>query len=274
MILDNNLGGDLKYAKTLLREVAKLDFWGIGAQFSIECLRDDEFVELLAAARCRMAFIGMESLNDKSLESVKKRQNRVEEYRGLFAKIHRRGIMTFTGLMFALEEDTMEYYSTLTDRLREVGVCVILPSISIPIYGTPWYDQALAEGRITDRNIAHYEGDHLVFRHPLLSPAQVHAAYERVNREFFSIGEIARRWWRFMRAQEKTGPLAAYLLRLAICTAIYFELSVFQRHHAQVRVLPKGRRRAEALRVLAADPGSASIPAAGGPSAEAVPTIS
>ena len=27
MLLDNNLGGDLKYAKELLREIAKLKFW-------------------------------------------------------------------------------------------------------------------------------------------------------------------------------------------------------------------------------------------------------
>ncbi len=244
MILDNNLGGDLRYAKELLREVARLDFWGIGAQFSIECLRDDEFVELLAAARCRMAFIGMESLNESSLASVQKRQNRVGEYRELFEKLHRRGILTFTGLMFALEEDTAEYYETLPERLREVGTCVILPSISIPIYGTPWYDQVLAEGRITDTDLSHYEGDHLVFRHPRLDPAGIHEAYERVNREFFSPREIVKRWWRFITKQEKTESLPAFLLRLAICTAIYFQLSVFQRHHAQVRVWSKAGKRA------------------------------
>jgi radical SAM superfamily enzyme YgiQ (UPF0313 family) len=244
MILDNNLGGDLKFAKDLLREVARLDFWGIGAQFSIECLRDDDFVELLSAARCRMAFIGMESLNEPSLESVRKRQNRVGEYRELFDKLHRRGILTFTGLMFGLEGDTVEYYETLPDRLREVGASVILPSISIPIYGTPWYHQVAAAGRITDTDLSHYEGDHLVFHHPTLSPAEIHGAYERVNRLFFSGGAIVRRWWKFISRQEKTGPLPAFLLRLAVCTAIYFQLSVFQRHHAQVRVLSKAGKQA------------------------------
>ena len=47
MVLDNNLGGNLAYTKALLREIARLKFWGIGFQFSIECLRDEEFVELL-----------------------------------------------------------------------------------------------------------------------------------------------------------------------------------------------------------------------------------
>lgn len=248
MILDNNLGGDLEFAKALLREVAKLRFWGIGAQFSIECLRDDEFVELLGAARCRMAFIGMESLEEKSLASVKKRQNRVAEYRGLFAKIHRRGILTFTGLMFALEEDTAEYYDSLPDRLRDVGTCVILPSISIPIYGTPWYSRVEAEGRIIDRDLSHYEGDHLIFRHPRLSPSRIHEAYERVNREFYSVREIVRRWWRFIRSQARTEPLPGFLLRLVICTTIYIQLSLFQRHHAQVRIYAGAPRPARQTR--------------------------
>ena len=165
MLLDNNLGGDVEYAKRLLREIAKLKFWAIGTQFSIECLRDDEFVDLLAKANGRMAFIGMESLNDKSLAGVQKRQNKVKEYKELFEKLHRRGILTFTGFMFALDEDTREYYETLSEKLDDVGTCVILPSISIPIYGTPLYDQIAAEGRIIDEDLSHYEGDHLVFKH-------------------------------------------------------------------------------------------------------------
>lgn len=236
MILDNNLGGDLEYAKGLLREIARLDFWAIGTQFSIECLRDEEFVDLLAKARCRMAFIGMESLNEKSLIGVRKRQNKVHEYKAAFEKLHRRGILTFTGLMFALDEDTKEYYETLPARLDEVGNAVILPSISIPIYGTPFYREVAAEGRLIDRDLSHYEGDHLVFRHKNLSPAEIYGAYREVNRHFYSWKSILRRWLRIIRLQSREESLPRFLLKLAVLTFVYFKLSVFQRHHAQKRV--------------------------------------
>ncbi len=238
MILDNNLGGDLRNAKILLREVAKLGFWGIGTQFSIECLRDDEFVDLLAKARCRMAFLGMESLSGNSLAGVQKRQNKVEEYKESFAKLHRRGILTFTGLMFALDDDTTDYYDTLPERLEEVGTCVILSSISIPIYGTPWYHQVVDENRLVDLDISHYEGDHLVFRHKHLSDEQVYAAYKRTNRIFYSWRSILRRWWKFMRMQEREESRFLFFRRLFLSTFIYFKLSMFQRHHAQHRVFP------------------------------------
>jgi radical SAM superfamily enzyme YgiQ (UPF0313 family) len=245
MLLDNNLGGDLTYAKELLRGIAGLRLWGLGVQFSIECLRDEEFVDLLAWARCRMAFIGMESLNESSLAGVQKRQNRVEEYRGAFRRLHRRGILTFTGLMFALEGDTVEYYATLNQRLDEVGPTVILPSISIPLYGTPWYQDVVSQGRLIDTDLSHYDGDHVVFRHPHLREADIHEAYVSVTRGFYTWRAIFRRWRRFLLVQEREESWPRFFFRVVIATAIYFKLSLFQRHHAQVRVWE--RRRSPAL---------------------------
>jgi len=245
MILDNNLGGDLENAKALLREIAKLNFLAIGTQFSIECLRDDEFVDLLSEANCRMAFIGMESLNPRSLEGVQKRQNKVGEYREAFDKLHRRGILTFTGFMFALEEDDLGYYEKLPEQLDNVGASVILSSISIPLYGTPWYYQVLSEGRIADYDLSHYEGDHLVFRHNHLSPKEIYAAYRKVNKIFFSWGNILRRWFRFIKKQELRESLPRFILKVLISTFIYFKLSVFQRHHAKQRVFAELESRIE-----------------------------
>ena len=247
MLLDNNLGGDVKYAKELLREIAKLKLWGLGAQFSIDALRDNGFVSALAAARCRMAFIGMESLNPKSLEDVQKRQNNVAEYKAAFEKLHRLGILTFTGLMFALDEDTQEYYTLLPSLLDEVGTTVILPSIAIPLYGTPLHQKVVAEGRLVDEDLSHYEGDHLVFRHKHLTAAQIREAYKAVTLGFYGWRRIWRRWWRFMRTQQRTESLPAFISRLFILTFIYVKLSIFQRHHARVRIAGTGPHAAETV---------------------------
>jgi radical SAM superfamily enzyme YgiQ (UPF0313 family) len=241
MLLDNNLGGDLSYAKELLRGIAGLRLWGLGVQFSIECLRDEEFVDLLARANCRMAFIGMESLQESSLAGVHKRQNRVEEYREALHCLHRRGILTFTGLMFALEHDTAEYHTTLTQRLEEVGPSVILPSISIPLYGTPWYKEVVNQGRLTDTDLSHYDGDHVVFRHPHLREEEIYEAYDRVTREFYTWSAVFRRWGRFLRVQERRESMFGFFFRVVIATAIYFKLSRFQQHHARVRVWERRR---------------------------------
>jgi radical SAM superfamily enzyme YgiQ (UPF0313 family) len=239
MLLDNNLGGDLKYAKDLLREIAKLKFWAIGAQYSIECLRDDDFVEALDEANCRMSFLGMESLNEESLRGVQKKQNKVQEYKEYFDKLNRKGILTFTGLMFALDEDTKEYYETLPEKLDEVGCNVILPSISIPIYGTPLYHKIKSEGRLIDENITHYEGDHVLFKHNNLSEEEIYEAYRRVNKIFYSWKNIFTRWIKFIRKQSVQESIPQFTLKVLISTVIYFKLSIFQKHHAEERVFHK-----------------------------------
>ena len=79
--------------------------------------------------------------------------------------------------MFALDEDTAEDYAVLAEKLERTGVCVVLSSIAVPIYGTPLHRKMSAEGRILDKDLSHYEGDHLVFRHPHLSAAEIQEAY-------------------------------------------------------------------------------------------------
>jgi len=236
MLYDNNLGGDIEYAKELLRQIAGLGLLGWGAQFSFDCLHDDQFVSLLAHSNCRMAFIGMESLNDESLAHMHKRQNRVAEYQELFARLRHAGILVFAGLMFGLEADTVEYYRTLPRKLEDVGPEVLLMSLAIPIPGTPWHAQLDREGRIVDHNLARYEGDHLVFQPRMIAPAELLAAYRNQNRQFFSWRAILSRWMRFVCAQPGFGLLPRSFLRALFGTVLHFNLSVFQRHHAQRRV--------------------------------------
>ena len=236
MLLDNNLGGDMDYAKDLLREMAKLDLAAWGAQFSFDCLHDTEFVDLLARSRCRMAFVGMESLNDRSLAHVHKTHNRVDEYRELFERLRRAGMLAFAGLMFGLDADTVEYFRSLPRRLDAISPEVLLMSIAVPIRGTPWYREIEAQGRITDPCLAHYEGDHVVFQPNLVSTSDLVTAYQANNRRFYRWGNIVKRWFRFARSQPGFGLMPSGLLNTLISMGIYFQLSTFQKHHAQRRV--------------------------------------
>jgi len=238
MLLDNNLGGDLGYAKELLKEIAKLKLWGLGTQFSFDCLHDDEFVDLLVKARGAMAFIGLESLNEPSLSSVHKRQNKVEEYKDLFEKLKKRGILTFTGLMLALDEDTPSYYKSLPKKLDEIDPSSILLSISIPIPGTPFHEQVESEGRIFDKDLSHYEGDHLVFKPKRVTPGEVFEAFGRINKYFYSWKSILKRWWRFISTMSAGKNIFKWLFNSLLISFILFKLSIFQRDHAQKKVYP------------------------------------
>ena len=235
MLYDNNLGGDVEYAKDLLREIAKLKLWGLATQFSFDCLHDDEYIDLLADAGGVMAFIGLESLNEPSLLSVHKKHNRVEEYRELSLKLKRRGILTFTGIMLALDEDTPEYYESMPERLEEIDPSAILLSISIPIPGTPFHKKVKEEGRLVDEDLSHYEGDHLVVQPKHVTPSQVFETFRRVNSTFYSPRNIMRRWWRLITGFREKNPFR-WIFRMGVASVAFAELSIFQKDHAEKRV--------------------------------------
>jgi radical SAM superfamily enzyme YgiQ (UPF0313 family) len=238
MLYDNNLCGEPRYAKDLLREIAKLKLWGLGVQFSLNALQDHEYMDLLEAAHCRMAFLGMESLNEPSLLAVNKKHNRVAQYGKLFDELKRRGILIFAGTMLALDEDTPEYYDNLPQELERIDPSAIFLSIAIPIPGTPLQQQMQAEGRIFDTNLRHYDGDHLVFHPRSVTAAEVREAFLRVNQTFYSWASIARRWGRLMRAYLGSRHFLRRLVPAALTSFILLRLSLYQRGHLRDRVLP------------------------------------
>ncbi len=238
MLYDNNLGGDMGYAKELLQEIAKLKLWALGAQFTFNCLKDAEFVDLLAAANCRMAFLGLESLYEPSLLAVRKRQNKVREYESTIRMLKERGILTFTGMMLALEEDTPEYYRVLPEQLEVVDPSAIFLSISIPIPGTPFHRELEEQGRIFDADLAHYEGDHLVFAPRDVTAEQVFETRSRLMRTFYSWPSVLRRWGRLMRSYWTGGRAKRRLFGSAVISFVLLQLSRFQRYHARKKVFP------------------------------------
>jgi radical SAM superfamily enzyme YgiQ (UPF0313 family) len=238
MLLDNNLAGDIKYAKELLRAIGELKLWALGAQFSFNFLHDDEFVDLLSEANTGMVFVGLESLNEPSLRAVHKLHNRVKEYEELFMKLKRRGILTFTGMILALDEDTPEYYRHLPENLERVDPSAILLSIAIPIPGTPLHAKVEAEGRIFDHDLSHYEGDHLVFQPQGVSRTDVFRAFWDINKRFYSWPALVRRWARLLSAHLPNRSAGHRLFRSIVMSYVLFKLSVFQRHHAKQRVYP------------------------------------
>jgi hypothetical protein len=185
-----------------------------------------------------MAFLGMESLYQPSLKAVRKRHNKVAEYRDKYRMLRERGILTFSGVMLSLDEDTPAYYATLPERLEAVDPSAIFLSIAIPIPGTPFHRELEGEGRIFDRDLSHYEGDHVVFRARAVTPAQVIETRKRLMRSFYSWRNIARRWWRLVRASVGAGRDRRPWLGVALITFVLFQLSRFQRYHARRRVYP------------------------------------
>ena len=152
---DDNIAGDMGYAKELFRAIAPYRKWWSG-QASIQAGRDDAFLEAAARSGCKQLFLGLESISQPSMAEVHKGFNRVEDYARIIRRIHAHGIAVQAGVIFGFDHDPPEIFEDTVDFLEETGVQNATFNILTPFPGTPLFRKLEAEGRILTRDWCNY----------------------------------------------------------------------------------------------------------------------
>jgi radical SAM superfamily enzyme YgiQ (UPF0313 family) len=200
---DDNIAGDMEYAKGLFRAIAPYRKWW-SSQASIHSGRDDEFLEAAAQSGCKQLFLGLESISQQSLAEVNKRFNRVEEYFQIIERIHSHGIAVQVGIVFGFDNDTPEIFRNTIDFLEEAGVQNATLNILTPFPGTPMYRKMEAEGRLLTRDWRKYNSrDDVVYQPKQMSVAELLTGFRYANERFYSLPSITKRlsrslvqcWW-------------------------------------------------------------------------------
>jgi radical SAM superfamily enzyme YgiQ (UPF0313 family) len=200
---DDNIAGDMEYAKDLFRAIAPHRKWW-SSQASIHAGRDDDFLRAAAHSGCKQLFLGLESVSQRSMMEVKKGFNRTGEYLELIERIHSHGIAVQAGIVFGFDHDTPEIFEDTIDFLEKAGVQNATFNILTPFPGTPLYRRMEAEGRILTRDWRRYNSrDDVVYQPKRMSAAELLAGFRYANERFYSLRSAARRlsrspvqlWW-------------------------------------------------------------------------------
>jgi radical SAM superfamily enzyme YgiQ (UPF0313 family) len=193
ILWDDNIAGDLQYAKTLFRALARHRKWW-SSQASIHAAQDDEFLELAARSGCKQLFVGLESISQASVDEVRKGFNRVTDYVQAIERIHSHGIAVQAGIVFGFDHDTPAIFDETLNLLEEAGVQNATFNILTPFPGTRLYHRLEAEGRILTRDWSKYNGRaDVVFQPKQMSPEELLAGYQDANRRFYSWRSVQRR---------------------------------------------------------------------------------
>jgi len=200
---DDNIAGDMEYAKKLFRAIAPYRKWW-SSQASIHAGRDDEFLAAAARSGCKQLFLGLESISQQSMAEVNKGFNRVEEYLQIIERIHSHGIAVQAGIVFGFDHDTPEIFKDTVEFLEQAGVQNATFNILTPFPGTPLFRKMEAEGRMLTRDWRKYNGrDDVVYQPKRMSVAELLAGFRYANERFYSLSSIAKRlsrssvqlWW-------------------------------------------------------------------------------
>lgn len=183
---DDNFAGNPEKTKIFLEKLirADLDFeWS--SQFRIEVARDKELLDLLKRSTCSTLFIGVESINPKTLKDYNKRQT-VEEIKSSISTLLTTGMNVHT--MFILGSDSDDEKS-IEETIRFSKACKSSTtqfSILFPIPGTDLYKEMKEKNRIFINDWDYYDGSHSVILPKQISPYRLQKKFIHGYKYFYN----------------------------------------------------------------------------------------
>jgi radical SAM superfamily enzyme YgiQ (UPF0313 family) len=148
--IDDNFAINLKRTKSLLRDIiAQNAVLPWVAQISINLLKDEELLDLIAASGGRWIFVGLESVDPASLSNVHKSFNKPADYKVALDQLAARGIYAITSFIFGMDGDTPGVAERTEDVMRTWPPGLPVFGLMTPYPATPLYDRLLKAGRLT-----------------------------------------------------------------------------------------------------------------------------
>src|SRR3989475_9313268 len=148
--IDDNFAINTKRRKSLLRDIIAADaqvHW-VG-QISANLLRDEELVDLIAAAGGKWIFIGMESIDPTNLKDVNKGFNKPGEYAPVLERLAKRNVYAITSFIFGMDNDTPGVAERTLKEIRTWPPGLPIFGLLTPLPATPLYKRLESAGRLT-----------------------------------------------------------------------------------------------------------------------------
>lgn len=149
-----------EFLESLGKSGLKCDFW---FQSRIkDILRDRDLLPEYKKLGLYEVMLGVESISPETLKNYTKNQSS-EQIQEAAELLRSNGIMVMTNVMFGDTEDTEETLRTIYDFVRKIGDFLVL-TLTTPLPGTRYYQQALSDGRIEENDFSKYD-----FMHPIIT---------------------------------------------------------------------------------------------------------
>jgi radical SAM superfamily enzyme YgiQ (UPF0313 family) len=210
LFLDDNPIAHPEAAKELFHALIPLRIkWA--SQSTINIARDPELLDLAARSGCVSLSIGLESINEESLDSIRKGFNLPRRFNRDLAAIRAKGIQVIALLMVGLDGDTADTFPRSLEFLIDNKISFLKLFTPCPYPGTKYYDDMAAAGRVLTQDWGRYD-----YGSPLIRPAQMTAddmmnGFKYVYEGFYSTRAIAKRLF--------PPPAGSYLETLAYLVA-------------------------------------------------------
>jgi anaerobic magnesium-protoporphyrin IX monomethyl ester cyclase len=182
---DDNFAADKKRLKKLLRlMIAEGITVPWGAQVRTDVVRDRELLELMRASGADFVALGLESVNQATLDGYEKSQT-VEDIEKSIRILHDYGVRSHGMFVLGADSDTEDSVRDTVDFALKNHIDTVMLNILTPLPGTQQFEELDAAGRIITRDWYLYDAQHVVFQPKHMSPATLQREVIRGNKRFF-----------------------------------------------------------------------------------------
>jgi radical SAM superfamily enzyme YgiQ (UPF0313 family) len=205
MFIDDNFIGNMHWTREFIETITPMNLvWHAAVSTNIG--RHPDLLDAMAQSGCKSLFIGFESINHHSIQSVNKTQNHCDQYDKIIRMLHQRDIMVNASMVFGFDNDTPQTFPDTLDWLVENKIETVTSHILTPYPGTKLFERFQKENRIIDTDWNHYNTAHVVFRPKNMTPEELYHGYRNLYDQFYSIVNI------FKRMPQSTRLKIPYLL--------------------------------------------------------------
>jgi radical SAM superfamily enzyme YgiQ (UPF0313 family) len=150
--------------------------------------------------------MGIETISDESLKSVRKEFNITKEYGELFYRLRSVGILPQVSLVFGLDGDTVDSLRRTLELLLSWDVNYVYLFVLTPLPGTPLRLRLMKEGRINSSDWSLYDCTHPVIEFNKITSKELVECVWETYRKFYCLKECMGRAWRFRCEYTKYFP--------------------------------------------------------------------
>ena len=191
-LIDDNIYGRKSFFEEFIRQLTPLKMqWS--SQCTIEVAKEDEIIKKLVQSGCKILAFGLESVSQKSVDSLNKSWVKIDKTSAYLAKIRDAGILLQAGFMLGADADTVESMQATYDFIVKNKIAIPFIDILTPAPGSNLYKQLQQQGRILHSDFSKYNGYSCVYKPEKLSPEEVVNHLWSLNDKVFSIPCILNR---------------------------------------------------------------------------------
>ncbi|MFW6123617.1 MAG: B12-binding domain-containing radical SAM protein [Acidobacteriota bacterium] len=194
---DDNFAANRKRMKFLLESMIKENFkFDWSTQVRVDVAKHEDLLKLMYKAGCRTLYIGLESINPRSLMAMKKNQT-VEQIKEAVKVIQKHKIRIHGMFIFGFDDDDWQTVKETIKFAKKAGISSTQFLILTPLPGSKLYHRIVSQGRLIFKDWSLYDAHHVVFRPAKFTFMALQKAQIISHKKFYSLKRSVKKFFQF-----------------------------------------------------------------------------